>query len=299
MCECSKTLEQAAGSVGVGAALEVHIDDVGDRRWLLPRPAAQRSTGQRVGLKQPVPDNERAADEQVPHAPGRANRVGVRRVVSHGQRIDHDEVRVRARRQVALRPSTRRDLVETVNQAGGEVLLDERVRRDGSHHQKLFVVRHPDTPDDDVAFVGRSGEVVIDVGQIVGRKIGKESFGGFLTVGNGDVAGDHEDGIFGGVDRVVEVFHVVEGDTVETFESGEAAEGVVGVDGGGELAGGDGFGVFELDLEAAEGLGLEVGELVLGEGGVEEDVGEDVGGVVELPSGEKLKVQSAPPPTVA
>ena len=45
-------------------------------------------------------------------------------------------------------------LVETVNKAGGEVLLDERVRRDGSHHQKFFVVRHPDAPDDDVAFVG-------------------------------------------------------------------------------------------------------------------------------------------------
>jgi phosphatidylserine/phosphatidylglycerophosphate/cardiolipin synthase-like enzyme len=45
-------------------------------------------------------------------------------------------------------------LVETVNEAGGEVLLDERVRRDGSHHQKLFVARHPDAPDEDVAFAG-------------------------------------------------------------------------------------------------------------------------------------------------
>ncbi len=45
-------------------------------------------------------------------------------------------------------------LVETVNEAGGEVLLDERVRGDGSHHQKLFVMRHPDAPDEDVAFVG-------------------------------------------------------------------------------------------------------------------------------------------------
>ena len=45
-------------------------------------------------------------------------------------------------------------LVETVNEAGGEVLLDERVRRDGSHHQKLFVARHPDATDLDVAFVG-------------------------------------------------------------------------------------------------------------------------------------------------
>ena len=45
-------------------------------------------------------------------------------------------------------------LVETVNEAGGEVLLDERVRRDGSHHQKLFVIRNADAPDDDVAFIG-------------------------------------------------------------------------------------------------------------------------------------------------
>ena len=45
-------------------------------------------------------------------------------------------------------------LVETVNEAGGEVLLDERVRRDGSHHQKLFVIRCPSHPELDVAFVG-------------------------------------------------------------------------------------------------------------------------------------------------
>ncbi len=45
-------------------------------------------------------------------------------------------------------------LVETVNEAGGEVLLDERVRRDGSHHQKLFVIRCPSDPELDVAFVG-------------------------------------------------------------------------------------------------------------------------------------------------
>jgi phosphatidylserine/phosphatidylglycerophosphate/cardiolipin synthase-like enzyme len=44
--------------------------------------------------------------------------------------------------------------VETVNEAGGEVLLDERVRGAGSHHQKLFVIRDPDEPDGDLAFVG-------------------------------------------------------------------------------------------------------------------------------------------------
>jgi phosphatidylserine/phosphatidylglycerophosphate/cardiolipin synthase-like enzyme len=41
-----------------------------------------------------------------------------------------------------------------VTEAGGEVLLDERVRRGGSHHQKLVVIRHPSSPEDDVAFVG-------------------------------------------------------------------------------------------------------------------------------------------------
>ena len=40
-----------------------------------------------------------------------------------------------------------------VNEAGGQVLLDHRVRRGGSHHQKLFVVRRSG-PARDVAFVG-------------------------------------------------------------------------------------------------------------------------------------------------
>ncbi len=41
-----------------------------------------------------------------------------------------------------------------LNTAGGEVLLDQRVRAFGSHHQKLFVVQHAQAPDRDVAFVG-------------------------------------------------------------------------------------------------------------------------------------------------
>ena len=45
-------------------------------------------------------------------------------------------------------------LAETVNEAGGELLLDERVRRAGSHHQKLVLIRHPATEDDDIAFMG-------------------------------------------------------------------------------------------------------------------------------------------------
>jgi phosphatidylserine/phosphatidylglycerophosphate/cardiolipin synthase-like enzyme len=45
-------------------------------------------------------------------------------------------------------------LAEKVNAAGGRVLLDERVRRAGSHHQKLIIVRNSADPDEDVAFVG-------------------------------------------------------------------------------------------------------------------------------------------------
>lgn len=46
-----------------------------------------------------------------------------------------------------------RRFAKVVDQWGGEVLLDERVRRGGSHHQKLVIVRRAD-PAGDVAFVG-------------------------------------------------------------------------------------------------------------------------------------------------
>ncbi|XAS62757.1 phospholipase D-like domain-containing protein [Micrococcaceae bacterium Sec5.8] len=45
-------------------------------------------------------------------------------------------------------------LSRQINDAGGEVLLDQRVRLFGSHHQKLFVIRRRDDPARDVAFVG-------------------------------------------------------------------------------------------------------------------------------------------------
>jgi phosphatidylserine/phosphatidylglycerophosphate/cardiolipin synthase-like enzyme len=47
-----------------------------------------------------------------------------------------------------------RNLGEECNAAGGEVLLDQRVRLGGSHHQKLVVIRHVDRPERDVAFAG-------------------------------------------------------------------------------------------------------------------------------------------------
>ncbi|WP_412076037.1 phospholipase D family protein [Streptomyces xanthophaeus] len=47
-----------------------------------------------------------------------------------------------------------RHLGEEIEEAGGECLLDMRVRPGGSHHQKLVVLRHAGHPDRDVAYVG-------------------------------------------------------------------------------------------------------------------------------------------------
>jgi phosphatidylserine/phosphatidylglycerophosphate/cardiolipin synthase-like enzyme len=47
-----------------------------------------------------------------------------------------------------------RRLGEELRSAGAEVLLDQRVRLGGSHHQKLVVIRHPGGVERDVAFVG-------------------------------------------------------------------------------------------------------------------------------------------------
>ena len=47
-----------------------------------------------------------------------------------------------------------RRLAVEVTEAGGEVLLDERVRRAGSHHQKMVLIRHPSRLERDVAFIG-------------------------------------------------------------------------------------------------------------------------------------------------
>lgn len=56
--------------------------------------------------------------------------------------------------ELAYSEQQNRQLGDEVNDAGGEVLLDQRIRRAGSHHQKLVVLRRPADPDQDVAFVG-------------------------------------------------------------------------------------------------------------------------------------------------
>ena len=50
--------------------------------------------------------------------------------------------------------SENRHLGEDIEAAGGECLLDMRVRPGGSHHMKLVVLRHPSRPAEDVAFIG-------------------------------------------------------------------------------------------------------------------------------------------------
>jgi phosphatidylserine/phosphatidylglycerophosphate/cardiolipin synthase-like enzyme len=54
----------------------------------------------------------------------------------------------------AYSASENRHLGAEIEAAGGQVLLDMRVRVLGSHHQKLVVLRHRNRSDDDVAFIG-------------------------------------------------------------------------------------------------------------------------------------------------
>jgi phosphatidylserine/phosphatidylglycerophosphate/cardiolipin synthase-like enzyme len=56
--------------------------------------------------------------------------------------------------RLAFSSAENRTLEEAVNAAGGQCLLDMRVRTGGSHHQKFVVLRHPGRPERDVAFLG-------------------------------------------------------------------------------------------------------------------------------------------------
>jgi phosphatidylserine/phosphatidylglycerophosphate/cardiolipin synthase-like enzyme len=69
--------------------------------------------------------------------------VDVRGLVwrSHGDRL-------------AFSAAENRHLGEEINAAGGQCLLDMRVRTGGSHHQKFVVLRHRERAELDVAFLG-------------------------------------------------------------------------------------------------------------------------------------------------
>jgi len=56
--------------------------------------------------------------------------------------------------QLAFSAAENRRLGDEINDAGGECLLDMRVRTAGSHHQKFVVLRHHDRPELDIAFLG-------------------------------------------------------------------------------------------------------------------------------------------------
>ena len=55
---------------------------------------------------------------------------------------------------LAFSAAQNRHLGDEINDAGGECLLDMRVRIGGSHHQKFVILRHDQRPGLDVAFVG-------------------------------------------------------------------------------------------------------------------------------------------------
>ena len=77
-----------------------------------------------------------------------------------------------------------RRVADAVADAGGVVLLDQRVRVLGSHHQKLVAVRHRDRPEDDVAFVGG---IAVDLGS---RDDARHT-GGPQAEGSGSEYGPH------------------------------------------------------------------------------------------------------------
>ncbi|MFI6479834.1 phospholipase D family protein [Nonomuraea sp. NPDC050663] len=56
--------------------------------------------------------------------------------------------------QLRFSAEENRHLGEKIEEAGGQALLDTRVRPGGSHHQKFVIIRHDRRPQDDVAFVG-------------------------------------------------------------------------------------------------------------------------------------------------
>jgi phosphatidylserine/phosphatidylglycerophosphate/cardiolipin synthase-like enzyme len=56
--------------------------------------------------------------------------------------------------RLSLSKEANRALDAEIEHGGGEVILDQRIRRMGSHHQKLVVLRHDEDPSRDIAFVG-------------------------------------------------------------------------------------------------------------------------------------------------
>ena len=56
--------------------------------------------------------------------------------------------------RLAFSSEENRSLEEDINAAGGQCILDMRVRIGGSHHQKFVILRHKGHPDKDVVYLG-------------------------------------------------------------------------------------------------------------------------------------------------
>ncbi|MDR6417715.1 phospholipase D-like domain-containing protein [Pseudarthrobacter sulfonivorans] len=156
-----------SGSERGNVATDVHADGAGSSSWSegnLVRPLIHGATyfarlheelsvlnaGDRVWFTDWRGDGDEkltADGPTVGELLARLARVGVevRGLVwrSHGERVS-----------APMSNLSNEHLSRQVNDAGGEVLLDQRVRLFGCHHQKLFVIRRRDDPSRDVAFVG-------------------------------------------------------------------------------------------------------------------------------------------------
>jgi phosphatidylserine/phosphatidylglycerophosphate/cardiolipin synthase-like enzyme len=95
----------------------------------------------------------RGDPDELLDGPGTAIGVELARAASAGARV-HGLIWRSHLDRLRMSSAENRMLSEVVNNFGGCLLLDQRVRRVGSHHQKFVVIRHPDRPTDDVAFVG-------------------------------------------------------------------------------------------------------------------------------------------------
>ncbi|MHB8294740.1 MAG: phospholipase D family protein [Acidimicrobiales bacterium] len=72
--------------------------------------------------------------------------------------------------RLAMSAAENRELADEINEAGGEALLDERVRTFGSHHQKLFIIRRragsPEGPGDRADGSGPGGPAAGEGGDV-------------------------------------------------------------------------------------------------------------------------------------
>lgn len=146
-------------------AARLYADCDGDRAWTAGndvRPLVdganyftrlcQELRGARAGDRVYFVDWRGDPDERL-DGPGTAVMVELARAVSAGAHVaglvwrshlDH----------LRFSQAENRNLSQALQAIGSPVMLDQRVRRGGSHHQKFVVIRHPDRPDRDVAFVG-------------------------------------------------------------------------------------------------------------------------------------------------